>query len=241
MSSVAENSELTFPVVERFVSVNGEGLHAGCFSTFVRFAGCNLRCSYCDTAWAWDANGVPYEEMSCQDIVDFAAAQDTPCVTLTGGEPLLQEGLPTLARQLMEQTDALIEVETNGARDIRPLVALRYEDGIGHYSWEQLAITLDCKSPSSAMAAHMMASNYEHLADGDCVKFVVGTEEDLTAAALVIQQHGLLARCQVLFSPVWGSMDPAHIVEFLRERGLLEARVQLQLHKLIWPNEERGV
>lgn len=231
---------LHFPVAERFVSINGEGLHAGCFSAFIRFTGCNLRCNYCDTQWACEPDA-PHEELSLQELVAYVVEQDVPCVTLTGGEPLLQEGLPQLVRALLEQTECVVEIETNGACDIRPLVELRYEPGIGHYAWEQLAITLDCKSPSSGMAGKMLAGNYEHLGEGDCVKFVVGSEEDLAAAANVIEQHALFARCQVLFSPIWGQIEPAHIVDYLRERGLKEARVQLQLHKLIWPNEERGV
>lgn len=235
-------ARLRMPVAERFVSINGEGLHAGCFSTFIRFAVCNLNCSYCDTRWACGKDAEQESELlSVQEIVDYVLECRTPYVTLTGGEPLLQPELPTLVRALLEQTDCTVEIETNGACDITPLTNLRYEQGIEHYAWEKLAITLDCKSPSSGMSNRMLTSNYEHLADGDCVKFVVGTEGDLESAADVIDRENLLARCDVLFSPVWGQIEPARIVEFLRERGLLEARVQLQMHKMIWPPDQRGV
>lgn len=226
----------TFPVVERFVSINGEGAHAGCFSTFIRLRGCNLSCSYCDTQWACAAD-CPAEELSAQQLADYVSNQKTPCVTLTGGEPLLHPAIAELVDVLAFRTGCFVEVETNGACDIASLADLRRRQiGAGH-----LGFTLDCKSPSSGMAARMLKSNYEHLTDDDCVKFVVGSIEDLDAAARVIRDNALLDKCQVFFSPVFGQIEPAQIVDYLSEIGLRDARVQLQLHKLIWPNVERGV
>lgn len=226
----------TFPVAERFVSINGEGAHAGCFSTFVRFRGCNLACSYCDTQWAC-AGDCPAEELTAQQIVDYILEQGTPCVTLTGGEPLLQPAIAELVDMLAFRTECFVEIETNGACDITSLAELRRRQiGAGH-----LGFTLDGKSPSSGMADKMLTSNYEHLSDDDCVKFVVGGVEDLDAAAKVVRDNVLLDRCQVFFSPVFGQIEPAQIVDYLSDNGLRDARVQLQLHKLIWPNVERGV
>ena len=226
---------LTMPVAERFVSINGEGAHAGQFSVFVRFRGCNLSCSYCDTQWAC-ASDCPAEQMSIDDICAYVAAQHTPCVTLTGGEPLLQPLLPQLVGALAAACDCFIEIETNGACDISSLAALRSQLGEG-----RLGITMDAKSPSSGMAQRMLASNYAYLTADDCVKFVVGSAADLDAAAAVIEQHDLIDKCPVFFSPVFGQIEPADIVAYLDSNGLHHARVQVQLHKVIWPNVERGV
>lgn len=221
------------PVAERFVSVNGEGPRAGSFSAFVRFRGCNLSCSYCDTRWACQP-GCPVEELAVGELAAWVLAQGTPCATLTGGEPLLQPLLPELVGRLL-QGGLTVEVETNGACSVRELAALRGA------SRGTLALTLDCKAPSSGMAGRMLESNYALLGADDCVKFVVGGGEDLEAAAATIERCGLLERCAVYVSPVFGVMDPAEIVGFLQRRGLMRARVQLQLHKLIWPGVEKGV
>ena len=225
----------TMPVAERFVSINGEGLHAGQFSTFIRFSGCNLSCSYCDTTWACSPE-CPAENVTVADLVEYVAAQGTPCVTLTGGEPLLQPLLPRLVQELTLSTPCFVEIETNGACDVAPLAILKQSAGQG-----RIGITLDCKSPSSGMSQRMLSGNYQWLDADDCVKFVVGSVADLEAAASVIAQHDLLTKCPVILSPVFGEIVPADIVAFLDERGLRSARVQLQLHKIIWPGVEKGV
>ena len=224
------------PVAERFVSVNGEGPRAGHFSTFVRFRGCNLACSYCDTRWACGKDCAA-EGLTVEQIVAYVSKQQTPYVTLTGGEPMLQPAIGELVDALVFQTECFVEIETNGACDIAPLGELRRRQiGVG-----RLGFTLDCKSPSSGMAGKMLSSNYEHLTDDDCVKFVVGSLADLDAAAQVVASNGLLAKCPVFFSPVFGQIEPAQIVEYLDENGLRDACVQVQLHKIIWPDAERGV
>lgn len=224
------------PVAERFVSVNGEGAHAGQFSTFIRFRGCNLACSYCDTRWACSEN-CPVEELTVDELVSYVEEQHTPCVTLTGGEPLLQPQLAQLVDALAFRTECFVEVETNGACDIAPLAELRRRQiGAGY-----LGFTLDFKSSSSGMSSQMLAANYEHLTADDCVKFVVGSQEDLDMAAAVISQNRLLDRCPVFFSPVFGQIEPASIVDYLSSSGLRDARMQVQLHKVIWPGVEKGV
>lgn len=224
----------TMPVAERFVSINGEGPRAGSFSAFVRFCGCNLDCSYCDTRWACQP-GCPAEELSPGELASWVLRQATPCATLTGGEPLLQPLLASLVERLLQEEGLTVEVETNGACSVSELAALR---GAGP---GRLALTLDCKMPSSGMAERMLESNYALLGADDCVKLVVGSDADLEAAATLIERCSLLERCPVYLSPVFGEMEPARIVAFLQERGLLRARVQLQLHKLIWPGVEKGV
>ncbi len=257
--------EHSLPVAERFVSINGEGLHAGRFSAFVRFVGCNLACSYCDTQWACDKS-CPAENMTPEEILRFVEEAGTPCVTLTGGEPCLQPRLPELVELLLRKTDCFVEIETNGSVDLGKLAKLRYEletefegasakvrlDGslpdesdadklAGGLGRGRLGFTVDCKSPSSGMASRMLPKNYALLGPDDCVKFVVGSHKDLQAAKQVIDENKLLELCPVLFSPVAGDIEPAEIVSFLQENGLLKARVQVQLHKIIWPKLERGV
>ncbi|MDO4854604.1 MAG: radical SAM protein [Coriobacteriia bacterium] len=250
------------PVAERFVSINGEGLHAGRFSAFIRFVGCNLACSYCDTRWACDVS-CPSEDMTPEDILRFVEEAGTPCVTLTGGEPCLQPGLPELVELLVRKTGCFIEIETNGSVDLGDLAELRREleaesagfslkpasvsgeAGNGELTnalgCGRIGFTVDCKCPSSGMASRMLTQNYALLGAGDCVKFVVGSREDLEAAKQVIAESKLLELCPALFSPVAGDIEPAEIVSFLQENGLLKARVQVQLHKIIWPKIERGV
>lgn len=224
------------PVAERFVSVNGEAAHAGQFSAFVRFRGCNLRCSYCDTQWAC-SDACLVEELGIDQICAYVAQQETPCVTLTGGEPLLQPLLPQLVAALLQNTGCFVEVETNGACDIEPIAKLRTQCRAAG----RLGVTLDAKSPSSGMAQHMLRGNYRHLTADDCVKFVVGSKEDLDAAAVVIRENKLTELCPVYASPVFGQIEAADIVSYLADNDLCQVRVQVQLHKVIWPNVEKGV
>lgn len=273
----------TLPVAERFVSINGEGPRAGQLAAFVRFAGCNLSCSWCDTAWAIPAT-CPHEDVTVPDLVEWVAGTGAACVTLTGGEPALQPALPALVGALAVSdawgagaAERVVEIETNGSVDLGVLDALRRcsADGlccgatpIGQGSASQggaefagrgsgrqgtaaprregaapcrIAFTLDCKMPSSGMDGRMLAGNRALLGPGDAVKFVVASHEDLACAASVIEREALSKRCEVFLSPVFGCIDPADIASFMRERALAGVRLQLQLHKIIWPDQEKGV
>lgn len=229
----------TMPIAERFVSINGEGLRAGQLSAFVRFAGCALACSYCDTAWAQEPSAAA-EHMTVPAVVEWAFAQPTACITLTGGEPLEQPLLADLVVALLAQNGRYprtIEVETNGAQDVSVLVAAR-ERASG---CNGLALTLDCKLPSSGMQERMRPENYGLLGSDDAVKFVCGSIDDLVTARRIIEEHGLTLRTNVLISPVHGALAPAAIVDFMKDNAMMLERVQLQLHKVIWPAAERGV
>ena len=248
VSRADQNDSLCLPVAERFVSINGEGLRSGRLAAFIRFAGCNLACSWCDTAWAIPGN-CSHEDVSVDELVEWVAQTGASCVTLTGGEPALQPALPELIEALctakswgMEASERVIEIETNGAIDLDELDALRrmVEHGISDTP-AYVCFTLDCKLPSSGMANRMVTSNYRLLRPGDAVKFVVSSREDLERACAMIVEHALCDRSEVLLSPVSGVIDPAEIVSFMRERGLSRVRLQLQLHKIIWPLVERGV
>lgn len=238
------------PIAERFVSINGEGLRAGQLSAFIRFAGCSLACSYCDTAWARD----PFagsEQLSVEELVDWAFSRPVRNITLTGGEPLEQPLLPQLVERLVAcpERALAIEIETNGACDISALAALRQQlhDRVDGQS--SVGFTLDWKMPSSGMADAMLPSNIEALrrwpSAADSLKFVCGTEEDLLFAMDLLDEAGPLP-CAVLLSPVAGALDPAAIAAFMAEHAahsetLRGARLQLQLHKILWPGQEKGV
>lgn len=237
-----------FPIAEKFLSVNGEGLAAGCPAAFIRFQGCNLHCAWCDTQWATTpvepgASSVSWE--SAEALTEWVQQAGVTAVTLTGGEPLLQPELPRLVTLLLAQEEphALrVEIETNGAVALDELASVR------RHAAEQglpgtLVFTLDCKLPGAGAAAAraMIPENYDLLQPSDAVKFVVAPEEDLDQARAVVEHCDLTERCAVLVSPVWDAISPAAVVDYLLEHQLVQWRLSLQLHKIIWPGVDKGV
>lgn len=220
---------MTFKVAEKFVSINGEGVKAGQSAVFIRLAGCNLRCSYCDTMWANMAD-TPYTPITEDEIVDYITSTGITNVTLTGGEPLLAEGVHVLLERLA-RLPVSVEIETNGSVDIT-----KFTDIVPRPSF-----TLDYKLPSSGMEEKMLPSNYENVTSIDTVKFVAGSHADLERALEIIRKYGLIGKCHVYFSPVFGQIDPAEIVDFILENKLNGVNFQLQLHKMIWDPERKGV
>lgn len=216
-------------VVEQFVSINGEGPLAGALAVFVRFQGCNLRCSYCDTRWANEPD-CPFVEYSPEALDRAIRAQNVRNVTLTGGEPLLQPDMDRLLALLLRDGALRVEIETNGAVDLRPFCGER-----------RAVFTMDYKLPSSGMEAHMRTENLALLRRQDTVKLVCGSRQDLERAGALIRDYGLLERCQVFLSPVFGAIEPVELVNYLIRERLNGPRVQLQLHKFIWDPEKRGV
>ncbi len=220
---------IAYPVAEKFVSINGEGTRAGELAVFVRFKGCNLSCGYCDTKWANRAD-TPAISETAEEIREFAEKSGVVNVTLTGGEPLLQKELYALIETLMKN-DRSVEIETNGSVPIDALSQKEYRP----------IFTMDYKLPSSGMESYMCLENFQYLAKQDTVKFVSGSIADLERAAEIIEKYSLTERCYVYFSPVFGSIEPSEIVEFMKRRGLNGARLQLQLHKFIWDPDKKGV
>lgn len=218
-----------YNIAERFVSINGEASRAGELAVFLRFTRCNLHCSYCDTAWANDENA-PHTVYTTQELCDYVKESGVKNVTLTGGEPLLQKELHELLSALHE-LDVRTEIETNGSLPIAEYAKQAYRP----------VFTLDYKSPSSGMESHMLTANYLYLNDDDCVKFVVGSREDLERAKEIITAYHLSERCHVYLSPVFGNIHPQEIVAFMQEHQMNGVRLQLQLHKFIWNPNERGV
>lgn len=217
-------------VIEIFTSIDGEGKRAGLPVVFVRFAGCNLRCSYCDTKYSYGEGIDPIEpkEMSIEEIYDEVFKTGIGEVTLTGGEPLLQSDIYTLIGRLA--LIANVNVETNGS--IRPIDCAYADAGDVFY-------TMDYKCGSSGQSSHMHMNAINYLSRNDVLKFVVGSEEDMDQAQKVM--HEMKGNPQVYFSPVFGEIEPKEIVTYILKNKLYDCKVQVQLHKIIWHPEERGV
>jgi 7-carboxy-7-deazaguanine synthase len=218
-----------FKVAEKFVSINGEGPRVGELAVFLRFCGCNLNCGYCDTRWANTAD-VKYELASAEELVAYVKSTGVKNVTLTGGEPLLQADIAYLI-ELLGASGAEVEIETNGSVPLKNIVSLS----------PRLTVTADYKLPSSGMENHMLTENFSYLTLRDAVKFVVGDKYDLLRAEEIINGYGLKEKCRVYFSPVFEKIKPEEIAEFMKERKLNSVRLQLQLHKIIWEPDRRGV
>ncbi len=219
-----------FKVVEKFVSINGEGTKSGQLAVFIRFAGCNLACNYCDTMWA-NKEDVPYETMTEFEIYDYIKTTGVKNVTLTGGEPLLREGIDKLLKILSSDKSIMVEVETNGSIPIE-----QYRD-----ISDNMTFTLDYKLGGSGMESHMQMENFENIMPTDTVKFVVSHMEDLANAKNIIDKYNLRERCIVYISPVFGRIEPSEIVDYMIEHKLNNVNLQLQMHKIIWDPEARGV
>lgn len=235
---------MSLAVAERFVSINGEGLEAGRLATFVRFCGCNLQCSYCDTRWACDPAFAGCI-LSVDEVVDYVVSAGCCCVTLTGGEPLLQPSCEELVDRLVHARTAegqgfRVELETNGAVSLAELAALRRDNGADEMAGS-LVFTMDWKCPSSGMTDRMLVGNLTYLGASDALKFVVGSREDLECMRALVQQYHLAEQTNVLISPVFGQIEPSDIVAYMKEFDLVDAKLQLQLHKFIWPLSQRGV
>ena len=220
---------MMYQVVETFVSINGEGVRAGELAAFIRFRGCNLNCSYCDTRWA-NQPGAPFEEKSAEQLLEWVRKTGVKNVTLTGGEPLYREGIGDLTALLLQNGNR-VEIETNGSVLLEPFAKSSFRP----------VFTMDYKLPDSGMERYMNRKNFAVLNGDDTVKFVAGSKNDLRRALEIIRQYQLTERCHVYFSPVFGMIEPSDIVAFMTEHGLNGVRLQLQLHKFIWDPHKRGV
>lgn len=214
----------TLRIYETFSSIQGESTHAGRPCFFIRLAGCNLRCSYCDTSKAWLPEAG--KEMQLEELLDKAKASGLRLVEITGGEPMLQEATPELCRLLLENGFEVL-METNGSQPLHTLPA-------------DVKRIIDWKTPSSGETEKMLAENFLSLRPGDEVKFVIADEADFENALEVMKRFGLAEKTTVLFAPVFGSMPPDRLVAKILERNV-PARLNLQLHKFIWGADAEGV
>jgi len=210
-------------VNEIFLSIQGEGTWAGLPCVFIRLTFCDLRCTYCDTQYAF------YEgrKKTIDEILEEALSYNVPLVELTGGEPLLQKGSLELMTRLCDAQRTVL-IETSGAHDISPI------DPRVHR-------IMDLKTPGSGECARNRFENIPHLTPRDEVKFVMGSREDYEWSKEQVQKYALADRCKaVLFSPIFGRIEPVRIVEWILE-DRLPVRFQLQIHKFIWAPDRRGV
>lgn len=227
------------PMVELFETVEGEGKMAGYPTTFVRVFNCNLRCTWCDTPYSYAPEKAAFTA-SIEEIVRQVQAYGHGVVCLTGGEPLMH-GTKSLAlayqlARLSEIWD--IHIETNGAIDLLPFCELREQE---HSVGGKVRFVMDYKLPASGETAKMHLANFALLASQDEVKFVVGDEDDFLHALMILERYP--TKATVLFSPVWETLPPARLVELMLQHRPMQgrARINMQLHKVIWDPEARGV
>ena len=212
----------TLVINEIFYSIQGESSFAGWPCVFIRLTGCNLRCTWCDTAYAFD-KGQP---LSLDDIIAKVCNFDCPLVEVTGGEPLLQSNVLPLLKRLCDLGKTVL-LETGGSLDIVP-VDLR------------IIKIMDLKCPSSGETDKNRYANLRHLTKQDEIKFVIAGRADYDWASRTLTEHQLSTRCTILFSPVIEQLPLQMLAEWiLADR--LPVRLQTQWHKHIWDSTTRGV
>ncbi len=209
-------------VNEIFHSIQGEGTFVGVPTIFVRLTGCNLRCAYCDTEYAF-YEGV---KMSVDETIAEIEKYECDVVEITGGEPLLQKDSLRLMENLADK-GYFVMLETSGS------VSIAEVD-------KRVKIVMDLKTPSSGMADRNLYENISFLKPDDEIKFVVGDENDYEWAKNKIKEFSLEEKTIVVFSPVYGVAEPSEIVKLIL-RDKLKARFLLQMHKYIWEHDKRGV
>ncbi len=215
-------SSPTIELCETFVSLQGEGAYQGLPMFFVRLAGCNLRCRWCDTTYAHG----PGQKVPLSEIVRrWQEEGRLPWVEITGGEPLLQEGVYALFEAFLRQGVRVL-LETNGSLSLARVP-------------REVIKIMDLKTPSSGMTESIYWPNLAYLGARDQVKFVLANREDYLWACAVLKRYQLPVYTQVLMSPVYGALSPQTLAEWiLRDR--LPVRFQIQLHKFLW-GDRRGV
>lgn len=221
-----------FNIIEKFLSVDGEGPSSGELATFIRFQKCNLRCSWCDTVYSWGNENIS-EKLCAEDIYEYIKNNNVNNVTLTGGEPLIQQGIDKLLTVLNEDESLNIHIETNGSIDIEPFKKKHTKGNISYI--------VDFKLPSSNMSEKMNYNNLKCVEKNDVYKFVIGSMIDLNMAYEIIKEYDLINKCMVYLSPVAGSIEMDNIVEFMKEKNMNKVKLQVQLHKIIWDKNARGV
>jgi len=216
------NELLSLNIYEIFFSIQGESTYAGLPCIFIRLSGCNLKCKYCDTAYGVNEKT---ERLSLETIIFRIKSYNCRLVEITGGEPLLQSEVIGLIKMLQKENFKVL-VETNGTQDIEVLP-------------EGTTCIMDVKCPDSGEVAQTDWSNMPKLQPGDEIKFVISSRDDYDWACNVLQKHKLSTNIPKLFSPNTAGLLPADLAQWILDDGL-DVRLQLQLHKHIWPDDHEG-
>jgi len=207
-------------VYEIFHSIQGESNTIGFPTTFVRLTGCPLRCVYCDTEYAFHGG----QWMSLDEILTAIKAHKTPRITITGGEPLAQKPCISLLTSLCDE-GYKVAIETSGALDISQVDS-------------RVSIVMDLKTPGSGECDRNRMQNLQKLSRKDLIKIVLCDIDDYNWAQSIVEKYQLNNICEVIFSPSYGQLNPAHLAEWIL-RDELQVRMQIQLHKILW-GEEQG-
>ena len=208
---------------EIFYSIQGESSFAGYPCLFFRFSGCNLRCSYCDAKYTYEE---PTNPTTIENLLTEAARHPNVLIEITGGEPLLQDGVYPLMDRLLAAGRTVL-LETNGSISIERVP-------------KEVVKIIDLKCPDSGMSEKMNLANLDLLTPHDEIKFVVSSQGDYDWARDMINKHRLVEKAKLILSPVIGRLEPALLAQWLMT-DCLPARLQLQLHTLLWPEMKRGV
>ena len=215
---------MALKVNEIFYSIQGESSYSGRPCVFVRLTGCNLRCSYCDTQYAYTEG----EELEIDEIAGRVISYQCPLVEVTGGEPLIQKETPDLIHRLLTKGFETL-METNGSQDISQVD-------------NRCVKIVDIKCPFSGQTGHNDLQNLDRLTDHDEVKFVIADRDDYEYAQQILHltDPNLCGKHPVHFSPAFGRMEPKTLAEWILEDHL-DVRLHLQVHKIIWSPDRRGV
>lgn len=218
---------LSMNVIEIFASIDGEGKRQGCLTTFLRLHDCNIRCSYCDTLYSYGPQST-FESMSIQAVADIIEQLGNHRITITGGEPLLQEqAVIELIDELTKRNPQYdFNIETNGTI-------------VPSFQRENVWFTYDYKMPSSLAEDSMNLDIFKIATAKDIIKFVVGSVQDLDRMDEVLKTYP--TNGQIFVSPVWGNIEGAMIVDYMKAHNWQNVKFQLQIHKFIWDPGAKGV
>lgn len=218
---------LSMNVIEIFASIDGEGKRQGCLTTFLRLHDCNIRCSYCDTLYSYGPQST-FESMSIRAVADIIEQLGNHRITITGGEPLLQEqAIIELIDELTKRNPQYdFNIETNGTI-------------VPSFQRENVWFTYDYKTPSSLAEDSMNLDIFKMATAEDIIKFVVGSVQDLDRMDEVLKTYP--TNGQIFVSPVWGNIEGAMIVGYMKAHNWQNVKFQLQIHKFIWDPGAKGV
>ena len=245
-------------VIEIFASIDGEGSRQGLLTTFLRLHDCNIRCSYCDTTYSYGIDSV-FTEMTVAEVADVIESLGNHRITITGGEPLLQQAaVVELIDELNRRKSA--KLEDKSCTDIKSTTEINVSEDaqdvlnsespydfnietngtiIPSFHRDNVWFTYDYKTPSSLAEESMNIDIFKVATERDLIKFVVGSPEDLDCMRRIISKYSTVA--QIYVSPVWGQIEAASIIDYMKTYNLLNVRFQLQIHKFVWDPDAKGV